>query len=61
MADIKDLMLLMDVECADCGKLMALSHAYVHEHRYICEVCAEEIFKEIDEKYGLEFSDCNDS
>jgi len=61
MGDIKDLMLLMDVMCADCGKLIALSDAYVYQYKYICEACAEPIIKEFDEKYELEFGSGDDS
>lgn len=55
MKDIFDLMLLMDVMCADCGKHIAMSNAYIQEFRYLCPACAEAIIKEIDKQYGLEF------
>ena len=55
MADINDIMLLIDVTCADCGYLISLSNAYIQEYKYICSRCARKTIKEIDEQYGLEF------
>ena len=55
MANINDLMLLMDVVCTDCGKLISLASAYVYEYRNLCPDCSKNIIKEIDELYGLEF------
>ena len=55
MIDINDIMLSMDVVCADCGKLMALSYAYIQGYKYVCEACAKDTIKEIDKLYGLEF------
>ena len=55
MANIYDLMVLIDVTCTDCGKLISMANAYSYEFRYLCPTCAKEIEKEIDELYGLEF------
>ena len=42
-----DPILSVDVECTECGRLMALSNAFKYKHRLLCPVCSptlEEIF-----------------
>ncbi len=46
--------LYVDVECTDCGKLMALSYAYRHENKYLCEPCAMPYIEELEHKYWME-------
>ena len=33
----------MDIECTECGKLMAFSNAFKYEHKYLCPNCAPDL------------------
>ena len=30
----------VDIECTECGRLMALSNAFQYDHKYLCPRCA---------------------
>jgi len=33
----------VDIECTECGKLMALSNAFKYDHKYLCPKCAPDL------------------
>jgi formylmethanofuran dehydrogenase subunit E len=35
--------LYVDVNCTECGKLMALTNAFQYENKYLCPGCAPEL------------------
>lgn len=42
--------LKVDIECTNCGRLMALSNSHRHHHQYLCPRCApslDQLLKEI--------------
>lgn len=48
---MSDEILEVDVECTECGRLMALSNAFKHKHRYLCPACSptlEEIILDLE-------------
>ena len=33
----------VDIECTECGRLMALSNAFQYDHKYLCPKCAPDL------------------
>ena len=33
----------VDIECTECGRLMALSNAFQYNHKYLCPKCAPDL------------------